>query len=569
METLDSSIIDFVRETAGSAALRDYLRGTLIELVRLNTAAESDLSATAQRERKFFDRLERMIQEAGGEQTRIERQAIPPAIARDPDYSIPGYALRSANPAPAAQEIYANRGNLLAWAGDRAADDNPGVILHAHVDVVPPWFDASQQGDRIYGRGACDNKAQVAILLAQMRLLRELHGKFPAARLQSRLYQFVIDEEIGGNGSVAAASDPRLAGAPVLMHESTNLVPYCAHRGCVYYRCELSIGDNENMTAVELYPFVVLALESEGRRIQRETDHPGFTADHVQTNHGILGPYGHHAGNVCDHVAVDVSTFTNAHPDRLAMKLTQYFDEALLEYFKRYGDKSREQDASGRPKLSRHFDVKVLPGEEGQHARVDIYGRSGHMAAIRDCDNAITKAALLFGALLKNASRFENLRAYGRLSDMPESDTGRSIVLEGGQGFTPAHTMEQIQSRMTEAATDAVRQYCRLRRRRFDESMVKMSFDRLHSDAYADSPESPPMQALLAACAAVSHPVPPITAWQTSCDARIYHHKGHPVAIFGAGKLDLAHSAHEHVDLDDLQKALAISTLATLSLAIK
>jgi dTMP kinase len=32
---------------------------------------------------------------------------------------------------------------------------------------------------------------------------------------------------------------------------------------------------------------------------------------------------------VCDHVAVDIVAFTNANPDRLAMKLTQYLDEAL------------------------------------------------------------------------------------------------------------------------------------------------------------------------------------------------------------------------------------------------
>ena len=55
-------------------------------------------------------------------------------------------------------------------------------------------------------------------------------------------------------------------------------------------------------------------------------------------------------------------------------------------------------------------------------------------------------------------------------------------------------------------------------------------------------------------------------AWQTSCDARIYHHKGHAVSIFGAGKLAAAHSADEYVDLADVQKALAISTLATIQL---
>src|SRR5205085_101594 len=171
----------------------------------------------------------------------------------------------------------------------------------------------------------------------------------------------------------AAASDPRFAKVPVLMHESTGLAPYCAHRGCVYYRCELAAGYNPEMSAIELFPFAVLALEAEGRKIQRETDYPGFSAAHVQTSHGILGPYGKHPGNVCDHVAIELTAFTNANPDRLAMKLTQYLDEALIEYFARYGDKSQEKDTSGEPKVARHFDVKVLPSEQGQRVRVDVY----------------------------------------------------------------------------------------------------------------------------------------------------------------------------------------------------
>ena len=90
-----------------------------------------------------------------------------------------------------------------------------------------------------------------------------------------------------------------------------------------------------------------------------------------------------------------------------------------------------------------------------------------------------------------------------------------------------------------------------------------MSFDLLHNDAYAASPESEPMQALKAAFEAMGEPWPAPVAWETSCDARIYHHQGCPAAIFGAGRLEVAHGPDEYVDLADIQKALAISTLAT------
>lgn len=564
MPSLDPAMIAFVREQAASNRFRDLMRDWLVKLVGINTAPDHDLEASAAREKTFWTTLSGFIEQAGGGTARVEPAPLPAAIESDADYSFPGYALRADGARPGAADIYRGRNNLFAVVGDASA--KPAVILHAHADVVPPWFDARVEGQRVLGRGACDNKAQIAVLLAQMQILRELEAKFPDLKLAPRVYQFTLDEETGGNGSVAAALDPRYAKLPVLMHESTDLVPYCAHRGCVYYRVELSIGANSDMTAVELFPFVVLSLEAEGRKIQRETNAPGFTAAHVQTNQGVLGPCGEHPGNVCDHVAIDLVTFTNANPDRLAMKLTQYLDEALIEYVARYGDKTKEADDTGRPKVAKHFDVKVLPSQEGQRVRVDVHGKSGHMAAVRACDNAITKAALLFGALLKNSHKYPNIRAFGLMSDVPESDPQHTLVLEGGQGFTPSHTMAQIKSRVTEAAVDAVRKYCRLRGRRFDANMVRVSFERLHNDAYSQPADSAPMKALLDACAAAGVNAPTPVAWETSCDARIYHHKGHPVAIFGAGKLHVAHSDQEYVDLDDLSRALAVSTLATLSL---
>ena len=97
--------------------------------------------------------------------------------------------------------------------------------------------------------------------------------------------------------------------------------------------------------------------------------------------------------------------------------------------------------------------------------------------------------------------------------------------------------------------------------------MVTMTFERLHNDAYADAANSPPMQALTTACAALGHAIPKTIAYEASCDARIYHHKGHPVAIFGAGSLEHAHADTEHVDIPEVQKALAVSTLAAWSLS--
>jgi hypothetical protein len=285
----------------------------------------------------------------------------------------------------------------------------------------------------------------------------------------------------------------------------------------------------------------------------------------VQTSHGVLGPFGASPAVVCDHLAVEVVARSKANPQRVGMKIVEFFEEALGYYTRLYGDKTRERDAgTGQPKVARHFDVKVTPLPEETILRIDVYGKSGHMAAVSECDGAITKAAFLFAGLVKSAVKYPQVEAFARLAGSAVPD--QEVVLEGGQGFTPSHSMADVEKRMREAARRGAQKYCRNRGLKFDESMVEMSFDRLHNDAYADSPDIAPMQALKAACAAVGHPVPRPIAWEVSCDARIYHHKGHPVAIFGAGKLEQAHSDTEHVDIADLQKALAISTLAAWSM---
>jgi acetylornithine deacetylase/succinyl-diaminopimelate desuccinylase-like protein len=316
---------------------------------------------------------------------------------------------------------------------------------------------------------------------------------------------------------------------------------------------------------VEIFPFVVLALEEEGRKLKEETRHPMFTQAHVQTNHGVLGPCGAGPSRVCDQVSVEVTAKSKANPERVAMKVIEFFEEAAGMYVRLYGDKTREKDATtGKFKVARHFDVKVTPTPDTTVLRIDVYGQSGHMAKVAECDGAITKAAFLFAGLVKAAAKYPQVEAVGRL--VGDTSDGKEVVLEGGQGFTPSHKMADVQARLIAAAQKGAQKFCKHRGREYDPGMVTMTFERLHNDAYADQPNSPPMQALTAACAAVGHSIPKPIAWEASCDARIFSHKGHPVAIFGAGPLEHAHANTEHVDIADLQKALAVSTLAAWSL---
>ena len=565
MNKLDSSIIDFIRDAADSDRYAAYLRNTLLELAAINTAPTNDIAANAKNERAFFDLIEREIRDIIGQRATCEWQPIDPAIAQDPDYAPPGYAADAEGNTLPADQLYRDRGNLIVHVPGTDADTGPAAILNAHVDVVTPFFPPKSAGDRIFGRGVADNKAQVTVLLAQLKLLSELKEKFQYSPSRGFILQFSIDEETGGNGSLSLLKDQRFTGLPTIVLDSTDLVPYCAHRGAVYYRCRLSIGDHPHKTAVEMFPFVVTELEAEGKRLKAETDCPMFSAHHVQTNHGTLGPYGGHPGNVCDHLAINIVAKSNANPQRVAMKMTVFMEDALAEYCRTYGDKQRETDpVTGKPKVERHFDLQVLPATDTMNFRLEVWGKSGHMGAIAECDNAITKAAYLLGGLLRIAPNFPNIQATGTF---PESNTDdRVVILEGGQGFTPSHKMPDVQQRMRDAAERAVQMYCKRYRVPFEPDMVQMSFDQLHTDAYADAPDTTPMLALKSAFDALNMPWPTPTAWQTSCDARLYHHHGHPTAIFGAGKLDTCHSSNENINIADVQKALAIVSLASLAM---
>jgi acetylornithine deacetylase len=97
--------------------------------------------------------------------------------------------------------------------------------LNGHVDIVSeapadrwtrPPFGGEVEGGRLYGRGACDLKGGIAgMLLAVEAALAQ--GRLPG----SIVYQSVIEEECGGNGTLAACLAGPSADA-ALIAEPTN-----------------------------------------------------------------------------------------------------------------------------------------------------------------------------------------------------------------------------------------------------------------------------------------------------------------------------------------------------------
>jgi acetylornithine deacetylase len=86
------------------------------------------------------------------------------------------------------QAVEGERFNILARTGD------PRVTFSTHVDCVPPFFPSRVDGDRLYGRGACDAKGILAAQVAAAdRLRREGETRIGLV--------FVVGEERGSDGA--------------------------------------------------------------------------------------------------------------------------------------------------------------------------------------------------------------------------------------------------------------------------------------------------------------------------------------------------------------------------------
>lgn len=562
-----SSIVEFVKQRAASEEYRKYCQDLLAEMVAIDTCIQSDVDRLRQNEEKVFAICERELRAIAGDRVRIVRDPINPKIQEHPYYSQLYYTCSPDRPKPlSCEETYKGRFNLVSTLpADNPSTGGKDAFYNAHIDCVAPFFGPRAEGPLLYGRGTADDKGEIVLLIAQIRLIEEVRSKFGISFGANRVYQFVIEEEMGGNGSLSLVVDERFKGYEAIIHEITGNLAHPANRGCVWYQCTLTAAGVANARTVEMWPFVIRALEIEGARIKAEGKHPLFKPEHIQTNHGVLGCYGKHPSAVNDHVAFTVSVAGVANPDRLAMRIGEVIDAAVREYVQRYGDKTREIDPeTNKPKVERHYKLQVVGGGSSPTFRLDVYGKAGHMGAVAKCDGAITKAAFIMLALLQAGKAFAQVKATGSFADA--AGPIDPLVLEGGQGFVPTHDMDQVMSRLRQAAAQGVQDYCRFAGVQYKAEMSEVRFDKLHNNAFACPTDSPGMESFRWAYEALGKAWPEPTGWQVSCDARIFARHGHNVTTFGPGTLKEAHSDTEFLDMRQVQEGLALSVLQAMKL---
>jgi acetylornithine deacetylase/succinyl-diaminopimelate desuccinylase-like protein len=568
---VNRALLRRIREQVRSAQFVKYLRKLLVELCEIDTTAKSEPTLMRAAEDSCFKVLERELDSFAFGQARRERRPINPAIEKHPAFSLLHFTKTPGRlKGLSAEATYAGRSNLVyILEGTQARAAGQSIVLNAHLDVVPPYFPPRVQGNTVLGRGACDDKGPVVSIVGALKLLAHTLNPLGLALNRNVVGMFVVEEETGGNGSLSLAVDRELRRAydSVLVCECTDLKIHPANRGAVWYRAELRAP--KGVPALELFAFVNEEMEKEGAAIRAESRHDLFPQRPVQTCHGMIGAFGEHPSRICGEVSFIV--YTPRSPTQpVARLLEDCLQSGLASYVGLYGDKSKVVDpATGQPMIRRHYDLH----RTRRGFRVDVHGAAGHMGSIRERDGAITKMAHLVRALVLSKARLEALadgHVHLSLAAGPTSKKAGTtmrpsrrdievLIFEGGQGFVPTHSMQEIMNRLRQAAARGAENYLhRIGNTKPGKEVVSIAYEKLHNDAFDGDPDSASVRnAIAAARACRIWRDEPVLGWTVSCDARLFatENPGMQVLSFGPGQLIHAHSDREQITLPELQSA--------------
>ena len=171
-------------------------------------------------EREAVDYAARRFAELG----EVERVPLSNSLREDADY---------ADPIPGIE--YDGRSNLrfrLAGAGGGKT-----LLFNTHLDVVPASqgqqrpFDPVVEDGVVRGRGACDAKGQAAALFTALLVLKRAGVQLKG----DVLAHLVVEEEVGGNGTLAMARRGEKADGCIVM-EPTAMNILTSVRGAVWFR---------------------------------------------------------------------------------------------------------------------------------------------------------------------------------------------------------------------------------------------------------------------------------------------------------------------------------------------
>ena len=189
------------------------------------------------------------------------------------------------------QQVFPERANLIARLRP-SGRVRQRVALTPHMDTVgvssPGQFKPVLKRGRIYGRGACDTKGSVAVMLAALTALAESKRR---PRETEVVFVALVDEESGQAGSRYLARSGFRADLAIV-GEPTHLQVVTAHKGDLWLQLETrgvaAHGSRPDLgrNAVHLMARIVDLLETTYARELRRRRHPLLR--HATVNVGTI-----------------------------------------------------------------------------------------------------------------------------------------------------------------------------------------------------------------------------------------------------------------------------------------
>ena len=151
-----------------------------------------------------------------------ERVPISNKIKCHPDYSFPIEKID-----------YTGRWNLRAVIPGTGGKT---IVFNSHMDVVPPLpgqddaFVPKEEDGYICARGACDAKGQIAVMALLIKSALEI-----GPPKNTMVFDFVVEEELGGNGTLALLESRKTVADALVNLEPTGLRIMTSIRGAIWF----------------------------------------------------------------------------------------------------------------------------------------------------------------------------------------------------------------------------------------------------------------------------------------------------------------------------------------------
>jgi len=196
-------------------------RGWVTELLR-------DLLAVPSESCHETDAMELLQQRLNLLNVVCDRVPMSNAIKHHPDYSFP---LDGVN--------YDGRWNLRVILPGKSGKS---IAFNSHMDVVPPspnqtdaYSPRLDNDGNMFARGACDAKGQIVVMALLLKVFSELEMS-----KNTLVFDFVVEEEIGGNGTLSLLDSRRTPLDALVNLEPTDLRIMTSIRGAVWFDATFS-----------------------------------------------------------------------------------------------------------------------------------------------------------------------------------------------------------------------------------------------------------------------------------------------------------------------------------------